>query len=67
MLCYFQVYSTVIQYLYIRVCVHVCLCVCVCIQILFSYRLSQNIEYRSLCYMVGPCGLPILYTLVCIW
>ena len=24
-------------------------------QILFHYRLSQDIEYSSLCYTVGPC------------
>ena len=24
-------------------------------QILFPYRLLQNIEYSSLCYAVGPC------------
>ena len=24
-------------------------------QILFPYRLLQNIEYSSLCYTVGPC------------
>ena len=27
--------------------------------ILFLYRLLQDIEYTSLCYMVGPCWLPI--------
>ena len=30
-------------------------------QILFHYRLLQDIEYSSLCYTVGPCCLPILY------
>ena len=29
--------------------------------ILFHYGLSQNIEYISLCYTVGPCCLSILY------
>ena len=33
-------------------------------QILFSYRLLQNIEYSSLCYMVGPGWLSVLYTVV---
>ena len=33
-------------------------------QILFYYRLLQDIEYNSLCYMVGPCCLPILYIVV---
>ena len=27
--------------------------------ILFLYRLLQDTEYSSLCYMVGPCWLPI--------
>ena len=30
-------------------------------QILFHYRLLQDIEYSSLCYTVGPCWLSILY------
>ena len=34
-------------------------------QILFHYRLLQDIEYNSLCYTVGPCYLPILYKVVC--
>ena len=33
-------------------------------QILFPYRLLQNIEYSSLCYTVGPCWLSILYIVV---
>ena len=45
-LCYFQVYSTVIQ-LYKNIYSF--------FQILFPYRLSQNIEYSSLCCTVGPC------------
>ena len=32
----------------------------------FHYRLSQDIEYCSLCYTAGPCCLSILYTVVCI-
>ena len=38
------------------------------IYILFHYGLSQDIEYRSLCFMVGPCCLYI-YTSIpsCIW
>ena len=35
-------------------------------QILFPYRLLQNIEHSSLCCIVGPCCLSILYILVCI-
>ena len=35
------------------------------IYILSHYGLSQDIEYSSLCYTVGPC-LSILYVIVCI-
>ena len=35
-------------------------------QVLFSYRLSQNIEQTYLCYIVDPCWLSILYIEVCI-
>ena len=35
-------------------------------QILFHYRLLQDIEYSSLCYTVNPYCLPILYLVVCI-
>ena len=31
---------------------------------IFHYDLSQDIEYSSLCYTVGPC-LSILYIIVC--
>ena len=33
-------------------------------QILFPFRLLQNIENSFLCYAVGPCWFPILCTLV---
>ena len=36
-------------------------------QILFPYRLLQNIEYNSLCYTVGPCWLSVLCIIVCIF
>ena len=32
-------------------------------QIIFYYRLLQDIEYSSLCYTVGPCWLSILHIL----
>ena len=57
MLCYFQVYSRAIQ-LYIHMYFF---------QILFPYRLLQNIEYSSLCCIVGLCWLSILYVVVCIY
>ena len=34
-------------------------------QIIFPFRLLQNIEQRSLCCTVGPCWLSILYIVVC--
>ena len=40
-------------------------CICICFfQILFPYRLLQNIEYSSLWYTVGPCCLSILHITV---
>ena len=52
-----MLYSKVIQlYIYIHILFH----------ILFHYGLSQDIEYSSLCYTVGPCCLSILYIIVCI-
>ena len=35
-------------------------------QILFPYRLLQNIEYSFLCHTGGPCWLSILYIVGCI-
>ena len=32
--------------------------------ILFHYNLLQDTEYSSLCYVVGPCCLSVLYTVV---
>ena len=34
-------------------------------QILFPFRLSENIEQSFLCYTVGPCWLSILNIAVC--
>ena len=34
-------------------------------QILFPFRLLQNIEQLSLCYTVDPCWLPVLNITVC--
>ena len=65
MLCYFLVYSKVIQlytYIYtyicyiqfIRVCVYIYIYIYIHLpQILFHYKLLQDIEYSSLCYIVG--------------
>ena len=54
------------------------MCVCVYIyiyesyiyilfQILFHYRLLQDVEYSSLYYRVGPYCLSILYIVACIY
>ena len=34
-------------------------------QILFPFRLLQNVEQSSLCYTVGPCWLSMLNITVC--
>ena len=44
-----------------------CVCTCVCVCIHFHYGLSQDIEYSSPCYRVGPCCSSILCILVCIF
>ena len=56
----FQVYSKVIQlyiynkYLYVP------------FQILFHYKLLQDIEYGSLCSTIALCCLSIIYIVVCV-
>ena len=54
MSCWFQVYSTVVQNVYIL------------FPILSPYRLLQNTEYSALSYAVGPCRLPISHIGVCV-
>ena len=57
MLCQSLLYSKVVQlYIYIYILFYV----------LFHCGLSQDIEYSSLCYIVGPCCLSIPYVIVCI-
>ena len=47
--------------IFMCVCIYIFVCVCVLFfQILFCHRLLQDIEYRSLCYALGPCFIPIL-------
>ena len=36
-------------------------------QVLFPYKLLQNIEYSSLYYLVGPCWLSIVYIVECVY
>ena len=48
------------------ICVYVYMCVYILLQVLFPYRLLQNVECSSLCYTVGTHWLSILYIAVCI-
>ena len=50
-----QIYSKVIQF-----CIHIH--VYILFQILFHYRLLQDIKYSSLCFIVGPCCLGVVHT-----
>ena len=54
------IYKRIYIYIYIYIHTHTH----ILFQILFPYRLLQNIEYSSLCSTVGPCWLPILYIAV---
>ena len=56
MLCWFQMYSIVIQfYMYVK---YACMCTHVySFSDSLPFRLLQNIEYASLLYAVGPCSL----------
>ena len=45
---------------------YVCAYIYTFFHVVFHYGLSQYIEYSSLCYIVRPCCLPILYIIVCI-
>ena len=56
---YIYIYHTVIV-IYINICDSV-LHVYILFQILFPYRLSQNIKYSSLCYTVDLVWLSIMY------
>ena len=47
-----------IIYIYIYIYIHIPF------QILFPYRLLQNIEYSSLCSTVGTCWISVLYIVV---
>ena len=46
----------------IYICIHIQ--ISVCIQILFRYKLVQDVEYSFLCYILSSCCLPFLYMLV---
>ena len=36
-------------------------------QILFPYRLLQNIECSSMCYTVDPCWLSVIYIYIVVY
>ena len=57
--------SDSVLYIHIYVYIHTCEYISL-FQILFPYRLLENIEHSSLCYTVGLCYLSILYIVVCI-
>ena len=61
----FKVYNRVIQ-LHINIYTHMYVYIYVLFQILLHYRLSQDIEYSSMCYIVGSYCLFILHIVVCI-
>ena len=65
MLCQSRVYNKVIQlyicYIYIYTHTHTY----IPFQILYHYRLLQDIEYSSPCYAVGPCCISTSYIVVC--
>ena len=53
--------SDAVIYIYIYTHAHILF------HIYFPYSLSQDIEYSSLCYIVRPCYLSILYIPICIY
>ena len=42
------------------------MCIYILFHIIFHCALLEDTEYSSLCYMVEPCCLSILYIVVCI-
>ena len=46
--------------------IHIYVYMSILFQVLFPYRLLQNIEYSSLGYTVGPCWLSIKYIVMCV-
>ena len=68
----FGIYFDLGMCMYINMCVYVNMCIYICYfllyskvsiyitsQVLFHYRLLQDTEYSSLCYIVGPSCLSI--------
>ena len=73
MLCLFQIYSNICIYIYVCVCIYIyILCIYIysvyiyiLFQILFLYRLLQDIECSVLCYTITPLLLSVLNMCVC--
>ena len=51
----FRSTAQLFRYIYI----YVYICILYILQILFPYRLLQNIKYSSLCYTVGLCAVRV--------
>ena len=67
MLCSFLVYSKVILlYISLSLSIYIYIHTHMYFQILFHYGLSQDTEYSSLCFTVGPCCLSLIYKVLCI-
>ena len=62
---YIHTHTHTHTHIYIYMYVYI-LYIYILFQILFHYRLLQDIEYSSLCSTVGPCSLSTLYTVLCI-
>ena len=54
------------SFIYIYIYIYIFRYIYILFQILFPYRLLQNIEYSYLCYTVGPCWLSISCIVLCI-
>ena len=56
------IYICIYIYSYIYICIHIY--THILFQILFSYRLLQNIEYSSLCYSMSLLFIYFIYSSV---
>ena len=61
---YIHVYTH--TYIYTYIYIYIYIYIYVLFHVLFHYGLSLDIEYSSLCYIVRPCCLSILFTIVCL-
>ena len=56
---YINIYIHTCIYIHTYTCVYMFVYIYILFQILFHYRLLQDIEYSSLCYTVDPCSKDI--------